>query len=295
MLDAVIALTRDLRAAGVDASSAEAIDGIRAVEQVGVGERLLVRAALQATLVKRAEDLGVFELLFDRHFPPAPLLPPTGRVDDEVAPGGAGAEVAPGSLGAAGELPLALVDAVRHGDDEALVYLAEEAVARYSGIETQVGSERYFLYRVMRALDLSNLLIAVMASQRSEHPDSSEFELRQLRDEVRQRIDRLRRLLAAAIRSRLALRTGWPGSAPLRYPGGWRTSTCSPPRRPSSTTCVPPSGRSPASWPVGSAGSVAAIVTAVSTCGARCAGRWTPGASRSTRPGAGRGGRSRNW
>ena len=99
MLDAVIALTRDLRAAGVDASSAEAIDGLRAVEQVGVVERLLVRAALQATLVKRAEDLAVFELLFDRHFPPAPLLPPQVR-DDEVAPGGAGAEVAPGSLGA---------------------------------------------------------------------------------------------------------------------------------------------------------------------------------------------------
>ena len=207
MLDAVIALTRDLRAAGVDASSAEAIDGLRAVEQVGVGERLLVRAALQATLVKRAEDLAVFELLFDRHFPPAPTVAPPGA-RDEVAPGGAGAEVAPGSLGAGGELPLALVNAVRDGDDEALVYLAEEAVARYSGIETQVGSERYFLYRVMRALDLSNLLIAVMASHRSEHPDSSEFELRQLRDEVRLRIDHLRRLLAAAVRSRLALRTG---------------------------------------------------------------------------------------
>ena len=96
----------------------------------------------------------------------------------------------PDSLGAAGAVPVALVDAIRSGDNEALVYLAEEAVARYSGIETQLGSERYFLYRVLRALDLSNLLIAVMASQRSEHPDSSEFELRQLRDEVRHRIDR---------------------------------------------------------------------------------------------------------
>ena len=108
----------------------------------------------------------------------------------------------PGSLGA---VPVALVDAIRRGDNEALVYLAEEAVARYSGIETQPGTERYFLYRVLRALDVSNLLIAVMASQRSEHPDSSEFELRQLRDEVRHRIDLLRQLLAAAVRSRLAI------------------------------------------------------------------------------------------
>ena len=67
--DAVIGLARGLRAAGVDASSAEAIDGLRAVEQVGVGDRLLVRAALQATLVKRAEDVGVFDVLFDRSLP----------------------------------------------------------------------------------------------------------------------------------------------------------------------------------------------------------------------------------
>ena len=103
-----------------------------------------------------------------------------------------------------GGVPLALVDAIRLGDEDALVVLAEEAVARYSGIGTQPGSERYFVYRVMRALDLSNLLIAVMARQRAEHPDSSAFERRQLRDDVRQRIEWLRRLLVAAVRSRLA-------------------------------------------------------------------------------------------
>jgi uncharacterized protein with von Willebrand factor type A (vWA) domain len=97
-----------------------------------------------------------------------------------------------------------LVDAIWLGDEDALIALAEDAVARYSGIETQEGSERYFVYRVMRALDLSNLLIAVMARQRAEHPDSSAFELRQLRDDVQLRIDRLRRLLVAAVRSRLA-------------------------------------------------------------------------------------------
>jgi uncharacterized protein len=209
LLDAVIGLTRDLRAAGVDASSAEAIDGIRAVAHVGVGDRLLVRTALQATLIKRAEDLGVFELLFDRRFPRTPTSMSTPRQAlDEAGPGAAAAAATSTDsrrFAAPGGLPLALVDAVRRDDDEALVLLAEEAVAIYSGIETQPGSERYFLYRVMRALDLSNLLIAVMARQRSEHPDSSEFELRQLRDEVQQRIERLRRLLAAAIRSRLAL------------------------------------------------------------------------------------------
>lgn len=211
MLDSVIALTRDLRAAGVDASSAEAIDGLRAVEQVGVRERLLVRAALQATLVKRAEDVGVFEALFDRHFP----LTAARRVDESVAAavGDDGTAVTAGRLTAGGGVPLALVNAVHRGDDETLVALVDEAVARYSGIEAQPGSERYFVYRVMRALDVSNLLIAVMAKQRSEHPDTSEFELRQLRDDVRERIELLRRLLAAAVRARLALQVLDPAQA----------------------------------------------------------------------------------
>jgi uncharacterized protein len=206
LLEAVIVLTRDLRAAGVDSSSAEAIDGIRAVEQVGVDERQLVRAALQATLVKRAEDLGVFDVLFDRHFPlhPPPVPTPAPAPDRPAVDDGGG--ITARSSVAAGALTPALIDAVRLGDDAALVQVAEEAVARYSGIEAQAGGERYFLYRVMRALDLSNLLIAVMARQRGEHPDSSAFELRQLRDDAQRRIERLRRLLLASIRSRLALR-----------------------------------------------------------------------------------------
>jgi uncharacterized protein with von Willebrand factor type A (vWA) domain len=204
LLDAVIVLARDLRAAGVDASSAEAIDGLRAVAHVGVGERQLVRVALQATLVKRAEDLGVFEALFERHFPRHPppaatAVPPDSGAAIDGRDGG------PASFAVAG-MTAALVDAVRLGDAAALVQLADEAVARYSGIEARAGSERYFLYRVMRALDLSNLLIAVMTRQRSEHPDGSAFELRQLREDAQQRIEHLRQLLLASIRSRLALR-----------------------------------------------------------------------------------------
>jgi uncharacterized protein len=215
LLEAVIVLARDLRAAGVDSSSAEAIDGIRAIEQVGVDERQLVRAALQATLVKRAEDIGVFDVLFDRHFPlhPPPVAVTAPPAERAAVEGGASS-----SSFAIGELTAALVDAVRLGDDAALVQLAEEAVARYSGMEAQAGSERYFLYRVMRALDLSNLLIAVMTRQRSDHPDSSAFALRHLRDDAQQRIERLRQLLLASVRSRLALRAA-------------STDTMTPPRR----------------------------------------------------------------
>ncbi len=163
-----------------------------------------MRAALQAALVKRVEDLAVFELLFDRHFPakPANGVADGATLDVPSPPEGDAADIS--RFHATSGVPLALVDAIRLGEEDALIELAEEAVARYSGIETQPGSERYFVYRVMRALDLSNLMIAVMARQRAEHPDSSAFELRQLRDDVQQRIERLRRLLVAAVRSRLA-------------------------------------------------------------------------------------------
>src|SRR6187431_914768 len=96
LLEAISVLARDLRAAGVDSSSAEAIDGIRAVEHVGVGERRLVRAALQATLVKRTEDLGVFDVLFDRHFPLSP--PPAAAAAPTDGPVIDGHDVAPASF-----------------------------------------------------------------------------------------------------------------------------------------------------------------------------------------------------
>ena len=198
-----------------------------------------MRAALQATLVKRAEDVGVFELLFDRHFPAdaGATAGPVVRVarcadGDQPAESAAGRLRAPaGGSRSPSSMPSAAVTTRRSS------MLADEAVARYSGIETQPGSERYFLYRVMRALDLSNLLIAVMARQRSEHPDSSEFELRQLRDDVAQRIERLRRLLAAAVR-KPARRRGHRPRHDVPCPGGSRTSTFWPRRRPSSTNCA---------------------------------------------------------
>ena len=83
--------------------------------------------------------------------------------------------------------------------------LAAEAVETYAGMETQEGGERYFLYRVMRALDLSNLLIAVMNRQRAADPDASASDLRNLRDDVRERLERYRKMLAAEVRRG----TGW--------------------------------------------------------------------------------------
>ena len=181
LVERVLALAADLRAAGVDTSIAEAIDGVEAIGHLDVGDRQLLRAGLQATLVKRSEDREVFAVLFERHFPRSPA----GRVATQRP---------------VASLVDALVEALRSGDDEALAMLAGEAVEAYAGMETQEGGERYFLYRVMRALDLSNLLIAVMNRQRAADPDASASDLRNLRDDVRERLERYRKMLAAEVR-----------------------------------------------------------------------------------------------
>ena len=57
-----------LRQNGVRVSLAETLDAISASEVTGLGERDLFRAALRATMIKRASELPVFEELFDVYF-----------------------------------------------------------------------------------------------------------------------------------------------------------------------------------------------------------------------------------
>jgi uncharacterized protein with von Willebrand factor type A (vWA) domain len=213
LLDAVLAFAGDLRDSGVDTAIADTLDAVEALQHVDVGSRSLLRAALQATLVKRAQDLDVFAVLFDAHFPltAADLPPGDARAGDATSSRDSPAPPArTDHRGERDALLAELTDALRGGDDEALVRLAGRAVTAYSGIDVHDAGERYFLYRVMRALDLSNLLIALMARVRAERPDASGFERRQLRDDLRERIEQFRRLLAAAIRSRLVERGARP-------------------------------------------------------------------------------------
>jgi uncharacterized protein with von Willebrand factor type A (vWA) domain len=237
LLDMLLRLFDRLRAAGVDVAIVEVLDGAEALQHLDLGDRPLLRSALQATLVKRPEDVDVFRALFDECFPltrlPAPHAGETGA-SDGAADGRLGR---PGSgLATPGERPAtadasdgttyhtdlleALLAALRKGDEDALRSVAAEAVASYSGIGEQRGGERYFLYRVLRALDLSNLLVAMMTRTRSEAPDATALALRHERDELARRIEDFRRMLATEIRHRLhhgkELRTGVGLLAPRR-------------------------------------------------------------------------------
>ncbi len=64
----LIEFTSLLRRNGVRVSPAETLDALAAVQVTGLAEREAFRAALRATMVKRANELPVFEELFELYF-----------------------------------------------------------------------------------------------------------------------------------------------------------------------------------------------------------------------------------
>ncbi len=68
MEDRIVEFIAGLRAAGVRVSLAESADAFRAVEQVGITDKDLFKATLQATLVKDAADVPQFDKLFPIYF-----------------------------------------------------------------------------------------------------------------------------------------------------------------------------------------------------------------------------------
>ncbi len=68
MDDRVVEFIAGLRAAGVRISIAESVDALRAIEQAGIEDKDLFRAALQTTLVKDPEAVPAFQRLFPMYF-----------------------------------------------------------------------------------------------------------------------------------------------------------------------------------------------------------------------------------
>jgi uncharacterized protein with von Willebrand factor type A (vWA) domain len=68
MDDKLVEFSGLLRQNGLRVSLSESVDGVRALERLGLGDRDTVRAVLRATLVKRGLDLPTYERLFDLYF-----------------------------------------------------------------------------------------------------------------------------------------------------------------------------------------------------------------------------------
>ena len=87
MREQLAEFVREVRAAGVPVSVAEAIDSLRAASVAGV-ERDVLREALAAALVKDESDRDVFDEVFDRFF--AAAAEPSAKKKRKAAGGGVG-------------------------------------------------------------------------------------------------------------------------------------------------------------------------------------------------------------
>src|SRR5215469_16231079 len=146
------ALVDELRTIGVGVSVGEHLDAARALAAVPLGDTEVVRSTLQCALVKRAEHLDAFNLLFDLHFA-----------------GTGPAEPGPFAGLSAEDLAAALRAAIESGDPVQLRQLADEYVRRYAALEP--GAPVAGVFAMIAASDAANLdgiraeLLAAMAGQ----------------------------------------------------------------------------------------------------------------------------------
>jgi uncharacterized protein with von Willebrand factor type A (vWA) domain len=214
----LLRMTNSLRDAGVPVSASEVIDAAVALGAVEVVDRGHVRGALGATLIKRAADQAAFDTLFELHFPvrrsraghmgggtePPTVGPVAGPRSDISTSLDRGHGPGDDDRDASTALLDALLDALRRGDGERLRELADMAVMRYGGIGSQAdATERYFLYRVMRALELSRLMADALRTARQEDIDGT-LDERRFRAELAERIEAFKRLLAEQVRAHMA-------------------------------------------------------------------------------------------
>jgi uncharacterized protein with von Willebrand factor type A (vWA) domain len=126
-------LVSDLRATSVPIGVAELTDAMAAITHVDLSRRNEVRLALVSTLVKRASDYSVFDILFDVWFPAGVARPSGVPLRDR------------------------LVQALANDDDTQLVQLAREAAAE--------GPARY--QRAVRELGASTLVSDALRNSRA--------------------------------------------------------------------------------------------------------------------------------
>ncbi|SEG77095.1 hypothetical protein SAMN02982929_03601 [Saccharopolyspora kobensis] len=152
-----------LRAHGIAASTAEGIDAARALGVVDLLDREAVRAAYAATLVKRHNDVAVFNALFDLWFPPAIGDGRTADTDGAVVDLEVEVTGAHGTSPELHAMRTELARALFDGDSTALVQIARRALARYGSTPGAGGNPGSWSPRAaLEQLDPTTLLAGLI-------------------------------------------------------------------------------------------------------------------------------------
>jgi uncharacterized protein len=192
LVDRVTALVDHLRRRGIDVTTGAVIDAFAALTHLPLGDHDSVKAGLRATLVKTSDPTGEFDRAFRAVFAGggAWANEPAATPDKAASP-------------EPGQLSNALLQAMQQGDEAQIALLAQQAVDALAGFDGDAEhSERYYMHRVLRAVDLSRMLSAAMQQLRREG-ELTELELMLARNEFAEMLDQFRRRLAAAIAERM--------------------------------------------------------------------------------------------
>lgn len=203
LVDRHIAFLEALRGAGMSVSLAEDLDAIRALRALEWDDRATVRAGYAATLVKKQSQRSTFDALFDVYFP--------RMVGDGAAALAAQEADGAGDAGAVRDNAEALAafrdqvaEALAEGDEQALVELAAEMIARFGampgrGPGLSSWSAYTALQRVAPAELTDRILAALLAEGRAED---------QARRETARRIGSFTALVEGDARRRIAEEKG---------------------------------------------------------------------------------------
>lgn len=200
ILERHLSFLEALRAAGLPVSLAEDLDAVRALQAIDWDRREVVRAGYAATLVKKQSQRPTFDALFDVYFP--------RMVGDGVGadrdPDERVVDNAEALASFRAELLEALTDADAEADEQALLDLAAEMVARFGampgrGPGLSSWSAYSALQRVAPGQLLERIVAALMADGRTED---------EARREAARRIGAFTGLVEADARRRIAEEKG---------------------------------------------------------------------------------------
>ena len=223
LLDLLSGFIAELRRAGLPVSLTENLDAMEAVRHIPLEDREAFKYALAATLVKNHAHWRAFETVFEVYFSlrgpqwdmaaDADQLPEGAEIDRIEPPDGGAEGERQGGMGeglTAEELAKMLFKSLLRGDQAMMRAAARQAVRRYAGMEPgrPVGGT-YYQYKVLRNLNLDEVLEQLMEHSREESPEPlTPLEERLERDEFEHRIEELRKEIEAEIRRRLVADRG---------------------------------------------------------------------------------------
>ncbi|MFT5564208.1 MAG: hypothetical protein ACI970_000934 [Myxococcota bacterium] len=207
VLQRVLDFLGALRRAGVPTALSEGIDAVRLLQHVDLMNRTMLREALAASTIRSTTHRAAFDDLFELYFPARIAGAPT-PLDPDAEPSVMGSGDQSQREADQEQFVKDLMDKLLEGDDASVRQMARDAVEQFGRVDGRDGGTSYFQYRVLRAVDLQQLLRELLRERASDEDQITPLQERLWRDEFEARIEAFRQEIESEIRRRAAEQRG---------------------------------------------------------------------------------------